>query len=105
LSNPGTITLFAPDDAAFDDLVDAPDAPDVNDPATVQALLLAHTNLGEVLLAADVFALTEVPVENGGPQPVDPDAGTVGGAEIAEADLTADNGVVHVLRSVLDIQP
>ncbi len=105
LSNPGTTTLFAPDNAAFDALLASPDAPDVTDPATVEALLLAHTNLSEVLLAADVLALAEVPVENGGAQPVDAGAGTVGGAQIVDTDLTADNGVVHVLGAVMPVQP
>jgi uncharacterized surface protein with fasciclin (FAS1) repeats len=58
-----------------------------------------------VLSSADVLALPDVPVENGGPQPVDATAGTVGGAGIVEADQTADNGVVHVLNAVMPIQP
>jgi uncharacterized surface protein with fasciclin (FAS1) repeats len=100
LSSPGTITLFAPNNDAFAALPALP-----ADEPTASALLLAHTNLIQVLVAADVLALPEVPVENGGPQPVDAGAATVGGAGIVEADLTSDNGVVHVLNAVMPIQP
>ena len=52
-----------------------------------------------------MLALPEVNVANGGPQPVDAGAGTIGGAPIADTDLVADNGVVHVLGAVMPVQP
>ncbi len=102
----GTITLLAPDNDAWADLLASPDAPDVSDPTVVSDLLAAHTNLDEIVLAEQALADGQIAVVNGGPQPVDPGPpATVGGAEIVDPDLTADNGVVHVLGGVLAIQP
>ena len=41
----------------------------------------------------------------GGPQPVDADAGTIGGAAVIQADIVAENGVIHLIDAVLTIQP
>jgi uncharacterized surface protein with fasciclin (FAS1) repeats len=100
-----SLTLFAPDDDAFEALLGSPDAPDVDDPDAVRELLLAHVNTDLVLTSDVVLTLTEVEVANGAPQPVDPGPPpTVGGAEIVEADVTADNGVIHVVDTVFQIR-
>ena len=91
-----TITLFAPSNEA----IAAAGAP-----ADVTALLLAHVNNTQALLAADVLALAEVPVMEGGAQPVDAGAGTIGGAMVIQADLVVENGVIHVIEPVMPIQP
>jgi uncharacterized surface protein with fasciclin (FAS1) repeats len=100
-----TITLFAPSDQAIQEAANIVPPPDLTDPSVVTPLLLAHVNNTEVLLAADVLALTEVPVAEGGPQPVDADAVTVGGAMVIQADVVASNGVIHVIDAVMPIQP
>jgi len=71
----------------------------------VTALLGAHVDSTQVLLAADVLALPSVPVANGGPQPVDAAAQTIGGATVVQADLPAANGVIHIIGAVMPIQP
>jgi uncharacterized surface protein with fasciclin (FAS1) repeats len=91
-----TITLFAPSNEAI---------ADAGTPADVTALLLAHVDNTQELLAADVLALPSVPVMEGGPQPVDADAGTIGGAMVIQADIVAENGVIHLIDAVLTIQP
>ena len=55
-----TITLFAPDDEAFEALLATDDPPDVTDPVVVSELLLAHTNLDEVLLGWGVLTVREI---------------------------------------------
>ena len=91
-----TITLFAPSNEA----IAAAGTPD-----DLTALLLAHVDNTQALLAADVLALPSVPVMEGGPQPVDADAGTIGGAAVIQADIVAENGVIHLIDAVLTIQP
>jgi uncharacterized surface protein with fasciclin (FAS1) repeats len=100
-----TLTLFAPSNQAIEDARNVVPAPDFTDPDVVTAVLLAHVDNTGVLLAADVFALTEVPVAGGGPQPVDADAATIGGASVIQADVQASNGVIHVIDRVMPIQP
>ncbi len=51
------------------------------------------------------WRLPSVPVAEGGPQPVDATAGTVGGAMVIQADIVAENGVIHVIDAVMPIQP
>ncbi len=91
-----TITLFAPSNEA----IEAAETPD-----DLTALLLAHVVDGEALSSTDVLALDEVVVMEGGAQPVDADAGTVGGAAVVQADLVAENGVIHVIDAVMPLQP
>jgi uncharacterized surface protein with fasciclin (FAS1) repeats len=93
-----TITLFAPSNDAI---------AAAGTPADITALLLAHVDdtSDPALLLADVLALPSVPVAEGGPQPVDPTAGTVGGAMVIQADIVAENGVIHVIDAVMPIQP
>ena len=102
----GTVTLFAPSDAAFAAVpagaLDALRA----DPAALRRVLLAHT-LPTRLPAADVFA--EIAFESSaGPEiTVDADdrgvtaAGPGGAGRVVTADLDAANGVVHVVDAVL----
>ena len=93
-----TITLFAPSNEAI---------AAAGSPADITALLLAHVDntSDPALLAADVLALPSVPVMEGGPQPVDAGAGTIGGAMVVQADLVVENGVIHVIDTVMPIQP
>ena len=108
LSDPAaTITLFAPNNDAIAALKADPNAPDLTDPTVVSDLLLAHANTTQVLDAATVLASDTVEVMVGSPQPVDAivDPPTIGGAAIVDADVAADNGVIHVLAAVMPIQP
>jgi uncharacterized surface protein with fasciclin (FAS1) repeats len=91
-----TVTFFAPSNEA---LAAAPTPDDLT------ALLFAHIDDGEELLAADVFALTGVDVVEGGPQPVDAAAETIGGASVIQADIVTENGIIHLIDAVLSIQP
>lgn len=97
------VTLLVPVDAAWDaygaDRFDALLA----DPTAIALLLSEHLSIGESpmdeLLASGelstAMARTLAVVETGG-------AITIGGATVIESDLTADNGVVHLIDSVIE---
>jgi uncharacterized surface protein with fasciclin (FAS1) repeats len=102
LSAKGSLTVFAPTDAAFAKL-----------PAgTVEALLAdipALTNIltyhvaGEKLAEADVVGMSSIDMLNGESADVvvGADGVTVGGAAVIATDIPASNGVVHIVGDVM----
>jgi transforming growth factor-beta-induced protein len=102
LSAKGSLTVFAPTDAAFAKL-----------PAgTVEALLAdipALTNIltyhvaGEKLAEADVVGMSSIEMLNGESADVvvGADGVTVGGAAVIATDIPASNGVVHIVGDVM----
>ena len=104
LSDPfAEYTVFAPTDAAFTDLL--------NDLGITAADLLASPDLADILLyhvvGTEVLSgdLANGPVTtlNGADVVIDLSAGVfVNDAEVITADVTTDNGVVHVIDKVLD---
>ena len=97
-------TVFAPTDAAFEDLYAALGVDSVDDipVATLRRVLLHHVAPGE-RDSGDVVSSTKVrtlnrdflsPTVQGGSAYVD-------GAKILLADVDASNGVIHVIDSVL----
>jgi len=97
LEGTGPITVFAPNDDAFDG-VTVP-------PADIEELLLSHIVEGEALDAAAVVALDGVGVEvaTGGTQPIDASADpvTIGGAGIVSLDIESTNGFSHELDAIM----
>ena len=106
LSGPGPFTLFAPTDAAFNAL----------GPATLLSLLadlpqltniLKHHVVGDSVMSGmlsngqiiTTLLGTDVVVN------IDPTGVYIDGAMVTVADITADNGVVHVIDAVLIPQP
>jgi transforming growth factor-beta-induced protein len=102
-----TFTLFAPSNPAIENARNGVGAPDFDDPEVVEGILLTHLHADEALSSDQLFLLDEVDVQNGGPQPIDPDADppTVGGAGLVVPDVTGANGVLHVVDTVLTTQP
>ena len=99
-------TLFAPSDDAWAALGDDAVAALEQDPAAARAALLSHV-LGTRMLSVDVFPDLAFETEGGtevgfaetdGGLAVRGPAGT---AQITDADLDADNGVVHIVDAVL----
>ena len=97
-------TVFAPTDAAFQDLYDAlgVDGVDEIPVATLRAVLLHHVSPGE-RFSGDVLDSTRIrtlnqdfvfPSVQGG-------SAYISGAQILIADVDASNGVIHVIDSVL----
>ena len=104
LASPGPLTVFAPTDAAFQDLYQAlgVDGVDEISVATLRAVLLHHVAPGE-RFSGDVLDSTRIrtlnrdfvyPSVQGG-------SASISGATILIADVDASNGVIHVIDSVL----
>ena len=72
------------------------------DPAQLEPFLLYHVVPGEYL-AADLVAETSLATAQGSDLPVTVEGETVmvGDATILESDITAGNGVIHVIDQVL----
>lgn len=103
LDAPGTYTVFAPTNAAFEALPDGVLDALVNDPDTLSGVLAYHA-AGEVLFAADVVALDSITTLNGQDITVEVIDGNVvlnGVAMVVTPDIEASNGVVHVIDAVL----
>jgi uncharacterized surface protein with fasciclin (FAS1) repeats len=99
-----TVTVFAPTDAAFAKLpagtVDGLLKPE--NKAQLTAILTYHVIPGRVM-AADVAQLTEAKTVNGEMVKVRADGGSVmvNDAKVTAADVTASNGVIHVIDTVI----
>ena len=103
LKGQGPYTVFAPTDAAFAKLpagtVDNLLKPE--NKAQLTAILTYHVVPGRVM-AADVVQLKEAETVNG--KMVDVNAGgsvMVNDAKVTAADVTASNGVIHVIDTVI----
>ena len=102
LQGTGPFTVFAPTDAAFaaldlnaDNIGDQP-------AATLRNILLYHVTPGR-LTAADVTSRTSLTMANGTAASIADSEGAarIDGARIIQTDITADNGVIHVVDAVL----
>jgi uncharacterized surface protein with fasciclin (FAS1) repeats len=108
LSDPDLVlTVFVPTDQAIELAAGGQGAPDFSDPDVVRPLLEAHLHLGDAYETLD--GLTEIIVENGGPQPVTADPPTFGvtprPANVLVSEPNGANGVIHVIDQVVDPQP
>jgi transforming growth factor-beta-induced protein len=104
LSGPGPLTVFAPTDEAFARL-DPKLVAHLLDPknkAELQAILKHHVVSGSVA-AADVMQVSGVRSLSGQRLPINVVEGAVliDGAAVAQADVRASNGIVHVIDRVL----
>lgn len=100
LNRAGGFTLFAPTDEAFARLPAAL----LEDDDARNELLAVHL-ITETLPVAQLATLTETAslLNAGAPWRIAQDAGTlrVGGAAVLEADVAVDDGVVHIVDTVL----
>ncbi len=102
LSTSGPFTVFAPTDAAFAKVPKATlDALAAN-PEQLKSVLLYHVVSGRVA-AAEVVKLTSAKTLEGRSVAIKVVDGSVyvDGAKVTTADVTASNGVIHVIDSVL----
>ena len=102
LSGPGSLTVFAPTDAAFAKVPKATLAALAKDKAKLKAVLLYHVAKGKVT-SAKVVKLKSVKTLEGGSLSIKVAGGKVyvGGARVVTPDVAASNGVIHVINKVL----
>jgi uncharacterized surface protein with fasciclin (FAS1) repeats len=101
LKNNGPYTVFAPDDAAFQKL--PPDTRDalMKDKAKLAQVLAYHVIPGKIMVA-DVKP-GKVQTIQGGSLKISSDNGkvTVDEANVIQSDVVADNGVIHIIDTVV----
>ena len=100
LKGPGPFTVFAPTDEAFAKIPKAELDALLKDKAKLTSVLTYHVVAGKVM-AADVKAGKVKTVQGS-----DLTVSTVGGvmvdkAKVVKTDIVADNGVIHVIDSVI----
>jgi transforming growth factor-beta-induced protein len=102
LAGKGPFTVFAPTDAAFAKVPKATLNALAADKAKLRAVLLYHVASGKVL-AKRVTTLSSVKTLNGQSLRIRTNGGMVrvGSAKLAQADVLATNGVIHVIDRVL----
>lgn len=100
LKGPGPFTVFAPTDEAFAKIPKADLDALLKDKAKLTAVLTYHVVPGKVM-AADVKA-GKVKTVQGSELTVSTMGGVkVDNADVVKTDIVADNGVIHVIDSVI----
>jgi uncharacterized surface protein with fasciclin (FAS1) repeats len=100
LKGPGPFTVFAPTDAAFAKIPKAQLDALLADKAKLTAVLTYHVVAGK-LMAKDVKA-GKVKTVQGSELTVSTSGGVmVDGAKVTAVDIAADNGVIHVIDTVV----
>ena len=101
LKGPGPFTVFAPTDAAFAKIPKAKLDALLNDKAGLAKVLKYHVVPGKVM-AADVKPGKVKTVEGGSLTITTKRGGvTVDKAQVTKTDIAADNGIIHVIDTVL----
>jgi uncharacterized surface protein with fasciclin (FAS1) repeats len=102
LQKPGPYTVFAPTDAAFNKVPKATIDALLKDKAKLKAVLLYHVVAGKIT-AAKVVKLRSAKTANGASVRIRVSGSNVfvNGAKVTKPDVTATNGVIHVVNRVL----
>jgi uncharacterized surface protein with fasciclin (FAS1) repeats len=101
LSSPGEYTVFAPTDEAFAKLPEGTVEALLADTEKLKKVLLYHVVAGTVT-SGQVVELESAATLNGEKIAINADKGVmINDATVVKADITASNGVVHVIDTVL----
>jgi uncharacterized surface protein with fasciclin (FAS1) repeats len=102
LKSPGPFTVFAPSDDAFAKLPSGTVESLLEDVITLRKILEYHVVSGKVP-ASEVVKMTTATSLEGGEIKISSSNGKVmvGEAQVTTPDVAADNGVIHVIDSVL----
>jgi uncharacterized surface protein with fasciclin (FAS1) repeats len=102
LKSAGPFTVFAPTDEAFAKLPAGTVESLLQNPEKLKQVLLYHVVAGKVM-AADVVKLKSAKTVQGSSATVKVSGGSVmiDGAKVIKTDIVTDNGVIHVIDSVI----
>jgi len=101
LKSAGPFTVFAPTDAAFAKLPAGTVGSLLKDKAQLTKILTYHVVSGKVT-AADVMKLTSAKTVEGQELTINTSNGVkVNNATVTQADILCDNGIIHVIDTVL----
>lgn len=102
LKGPGPFTVFAPTDEAFAKLPAGTVKSLLKDPVALKKILTYHVVAGKVM-AAEVVKMEAAPTVEGDSAKVTVKDGEVmiDNAKVLKTDIECDNGVIHVLDTVL----
>ncbi len=101
LTGEGPFTVFAPTDEAFAKLPAGTVDALLKDIPKLKKILTYHVVAGKVM-AADVTKLTSAKTVEGSTVKIDTAHGVmINDSKVTTADIAADNGVIHVIDSVL----
>ncbi|MBW4488967.1 MAG: fasciclin domain-containing protein [Trichocoleus desertorum ATA4-8-CV12] len=101
LKNPGPITVLAPTDEAFAKLPEGTIDGLLKEPLKLRRLLTYHVISGDVR-SDDLAQIDEAPTMEGSIVAVEHENGLkVNDANVLKTDILADNGVIHVIDTVL----
>jgi uncharacterized surface protein with fasciclin (FAS1) repeats len=101
LKGPGPFTVFAPTDEAFAKIPKAQLDALLADKAKLTSVLTYHVVAGKVVMAKDVKA-GKVKTVQGSELTVSTTGGVmVDNARVTATDIVADNGVIHVIDTVV----
>jgi uncharacterized surface protein with fasciclin (FAS1) repeats len=101
LKGEGPFTVFAPSDDAFAKLPDGTVDALLKDIPKLKKILTYHVVSGKVM-AADAAKLKSAKTVEGSELKIDASNGVkINDATVSKADVTADNGVIHVIDTVL----
>jgi uncharacterized surface protein with fasciclin (FAS1) repeats len=102
LKGPGPFTVFAPTDEAFAKLPEGTLDALLKDPAKLKNVLTYHVVPGKVM-ASDVIKIKSAKTVQGSSAKVKVMGSDVmiDGAKVIKTDIVCDNGVIHVIDSVI----
>lgn len=102
LKGPGPFTVFAPTDEAFAKLPAGTLESLLANPEQLKKVLTYHVVAGKVM-AADVVKLKEAKTVQGSAARIKVSGGTVtiDNAKVVKTDIVCDNGVIHVIDTVI----
>ena len=101
LSGPGPLTVFAPNDEAFAKLPTGTVEGLLKDIPKLKSVLTYHVLPGKVM-SSDVSKMQSAKTVQGQSVSIDTSDGVkVDNAKVVKADIETDNGVIHVIDSVI----
>jgi uncharacterized surface protein with fasciclin (FAS1) repeats len=101
LKGKGPFTLFAPNDEAFAKLPEGTVDGLLKDIPQLKKILTYHVVSGKVM-AADVAKMKSAKTVEGSDVKIDAAKGVkINNATVSAADVAADNGVIHIIDTVL----